>query len=256
MNSSTTIIHSLNNIRVKELMKDDQLLFFEGLKLCSDIMFQQNITIELLIILHDQYDQIKITNPEKIKEIWLVSAQVMAKLSELKSIPPIICITKARQTKIITKKTRALLALMDVQDPGNVGTLIRTACAMGFDGIALIGSTVNLTNRKLIRSAQNALLKIPIQTFSALSDFTGKCRHHHMTVYLSSAALRQNHLGPEEMAPPCAIVLGNEGYGFSSDILSQFPSVRIPQLDSIDSLNVSVSGSILMHELRKKWGYD
>jgi len=256
MSIPTTRIQSVNNIRLSTLRKDEQLLFFEGKKLSNDILSKLGVQIELLIIHQDHFEQITIPYPEQVRDIWLVSSQVMAKVSELKSIPPVIAVTRYIPQKLHLNKCRSLLALLEVQDPGNVGTLIRTACAFGFDGVAQVGPSVRLSNRKLIRAAQNSIHQIPIHSYASFSEFIAKCRRNHITIYLSSADPRQNSLGPEEMIPPCAIVVGNEGFGFSSDILSQYPSVRIPQVTSIDSLNVSVSGCILMHELRKKWGYE
>ncbi len=256
MTAHATVIQSTSNERLKALLKDNQYIFFEGKKLCSDILAQRNLIVDLLIVLQESPNPLPLPHPELIRETWHVSRPVMAKITELKTIPDVIIASRFRPKKIDFTKCRALLALLEVQDPGNVGTLIRTACAFGFDGVAQIGPSVSLNNRKMIRAAQNAVFQIPIQHFDSLSSFTIKCRHHRIAVYLSTANARQNPLGPEEIIPPCAIVLGNEGSGFTAETLSQYPSVRIPQLNMIESLNVSISGSILMHELRKKWGYE
>lgn len=256
MSIRTTRIQSANNPRLNQIRKDDQLIFFEGFKLSRDILDKLEHKIEILVALQDSFDTLQLPPYRQIGEIWLVSPQVMSKLSDLKSIPSMIAIMKRLPQKIDFKKCRALLALYEVQDPGNVGTLIRTASAFGFDGVVQIGSSVKLSNRKLIRSAQNAVLNLPIQHFDTFSDFVSKCRKSHMAIYLSSANHGLGTIGPEEIIPPCAVVLGNEGSGFDKEILSQFPSVRIPQSEEVESLNVSVSGSILMHELRKKWGYE
>ncbi len=252
----TTVIHSANNDHIKELLHSDQYLFFEGSKLCLDILSNRNVIIDLLVILQEEYEKISFPSLENVREIWLVSDRIMAKLSEMKSIPSLLMATRFRPQKIDFKKCRALLALLDVQNPGNVGTLIRTACAFGFSGVALIGKSVKITNRKLIRSAQNALFQIPLHYYAAFADFAAKCRQHQLPLYITSSTPLRPSLGPDELNPPCTIVLGNEGSGFPQEIQSQFPSVRIPHLEKIESLNVAVSGSILMHEVRKKWGYE
>lgn len=251
-----TVIRSTSNESLKELVRSDKHFFFQGSKLCLDLLSDGSIKVDLLIVLQDQQATETLPILKNVREVWLVTEKIMAKLSDMKSIPTMMIATTFRPQKIDFKKSRALLALLDVQDPGNAGTLIRTACAFGFHGVALIGSTVRLTNRKLIRSAQNAVFQIPLQHFDQFSEFATKCRQHRLPVFITSAARQKVSIGPEELTPPCCIVLGNEGSGFPAEVQSQYPSVRIPHLGKIDSLNVAVSGSILMHEIRKSWGYE
>lgn len=256
MTFQTSVITSLSNIKIKSFLKDKKHLLFEGEKLCIDLIAQRNFSSDVIICLSDKLHLLQLHHPHHVKEIWSVTPQIMSRLSEMSSPPTLMVATLQRPEKIEFTKTRSILALLNLQDPGNVGTLIRTACAFGMDGIAFIGPSIQLRNRKFLRSAQNAIFQIPISYFDDFSSFTSKCKKNHLTVYLTSSNTKLNPLDPEALMPPCAIILGNEGSGFSSDLLAQYPTVRIPQSNRVESLNVSVSGSILMHELRKKWGYE
>jgi TrmH family RNA methyltransferase len=256
MGFSTHTITSLQNLKLKTLLKDDKFLFFEGEKLCRDLIGQRGFITDLIIGLPEILANLPLPYPHQVREVWSVTPQIISKITEMSSPPGLIIATTQKPEKIDFTKSRSVLALMNLQDPGNVGTLIRTACAFGMDGVALIGQSVQLRNRKFLRAVQNALFQIPVSHFEDFLTFSSRCKRNHMALYLTSSSTTQNSLDPEALIPPCALVLGNEGNGFSPDLISQYPTVRIPQSTRVESLNVSVSGGILMHELRKKWGYE
>lgn len=136
-----------------------------------------------------------------------------------------------------------------IQDPGNMGTLIRSACAFGFDQIICTEDCVDIYNEKVIRSTQGALFQIPIQisnietSILALKDKGFKV---YGTGFKNSIALAQ--VNPTF---PSALILGNEGQGLSDIAIYLSDEIISIEMHDFDSLNVAVAGAILMYAFRK-----
>lgn len=147
-------------------------------------------------------------------------------------------------------KARALphLLLLDqVQDPGNVGTMIRTAEAAGFAGVILGEGTADLYNDKTIRATQGALFQLPILTAS-LFELLPKL---HQIGYCSWVTTLEEASFYTELAQPqkVAIVMGNEGNGVDPKLQAMATErVKIPMLGEAESLNVAIAAAILTYQ--------
>ncbi|MDO5040987.1 MAG: RNA methyltransferase [Peptoniphilus sp.] len=141
------------------------------------------------------------------------------------------------------------LFLDDLQDPGNVGSLIRSALAFEIDGIIASKDTVEIYNPKLIRSTMASIFKIPIYVVdkSELNLLKNK-GFEILTTDLDGGEVLYN----QKFADNAIIALGNEAKGISQELkdLSD-KSIYIPMAQNIDSLNVTVAGSILLYELNR-----
>lgn len=168
-----------------------------------------------------------------------VSEAVMKKLTRTDHVPPIAAIAKKPGKKPLSKR---VLMLEHLQDPGNVGTLLRTALAFGFTTVVL-DRCADIYSPKVLRSTQGALFQLDIRTADA------KGFHEAHPEYTLIAADIKGEASPGDITPPFALILGNEGQGLKDSTLALSNRlVRIP-IDHIDSLNVAVAGGILMHTL-------
>ena len=141
-----------------------------------------------------------------------------------------------------------LLVLDGVQDPGNVGTIIRTAAALGATATLALPGTVDLWNAKVVRSSMGALFH-----HAAVMCDTERCREFLSTHGIALWAADAGGESPRGVAPPdrLALALGNEGSGLSEFVTGLASRVvAIPIAGGIESLNVAVSAGILLHELR------
>lgn len=148
-----------------------------------------------------------------------------------------------------TSETLRLLVLDAVQDPGNVGTIIRTAAALGADATIALPGTVDPWNAKVIRSSMGASFHHPILTCTlpVLLEFVASNR-----VEIWGAETTGNPVDSQSPPARLALVVGNEGAGLSSSTrehVSRFVSLPISGL--VESLNVAVATGILLYELRK-----
>jgi TrmH family RNA methyltransferase len=143
-----------------------------------------------------------------------------------------------------------LLVLDGVQDPGNVGTLVRAAEALGMEGVALLPGTADPWSPKVTRAAVGSTLRMPILT-SSWNTVVDAIRASGREVWAADADSGET-LASRPARPAVALVLGNEGAGISEEILREADRrVAIPLEPPVESLNVGVAGALLMDRLRE-----
>ena len=144
------------------------------------------------------------------------------------------------------------VALDGIQDPGNLGTIIRTAVAAGAKGIFLLKGTVDPYNEKCVRSTMSALCNIPIFEDVTLSEFYDFIKDNTIKTYVTSL---KNAKPYHTISYPkqTMIILGNEGNGVSRDIIEMCDqAITIPMYGDIESLNVSIAAALCMYKVREQ----
>ena len=239
-------ITSVNNSHIKELckLKDkkyrdiNDLFFVEGKDLC-DIAYENGLLREIYVL--DGYDNIYDGIP-----CTYISDDVMKKISDMGSVSEYYGVC----SKIVENEIGDRILILDnIQDPGNLGTIIRSAVAFNFDTIVLSRNTVDLYNPKVVRSTKGMLFNINIIVrdivpfLNELDDF----------VIYGTDVVNGINIKEEEISKKIAIVIGNEGKGISEEVREcchKFLYIGIN--DKCESLNAGVSASILMYEVDNK----
>ena len=146
------------------------------------------------------------------------------------------------------------LALERVQDPGNVGTLLRSAAAFGFDGVLLSDGCASPFAPKTLRASMGAAVRVPVIEAGALPETITALRAKGITCL--AAALYQSQ--PLSAAASCypggvCVVIGSEGQGLTDAAIAACDgTVRIPMTDRVESLNAGIAGSILLWHFREE----
>ena len=144
------------------------------------------------------------------------------------------------------------VALDGVQDPGNLGTIIRTAVASGAKGIFLLKGTVDPYNEKCVRSTMSALCNIPIFEDVTLSEFYDFIKDNTIKTYVTSLENAKPY-HTISYAKRTMIILGNEGNGVSREIIEMCDqAITIPMYGDIESLNVSIAAALCMYKVREQ----
>ena len=144
------------------------------------------------------------------------------------------------------------IALDGVQDPGNLGTIIRTAVAVGAKGIFLLKGTVDPYNEKCVRSTMSALCNIPIFEDVTLSEFYDFIKDNTIKTYVTSLENAKPY-HTISYAKRTMVILGNEGNGVSRDIIEMCDqAITIPMYGDIESLNVSIAAALCMYKVREQ----
>lgn len=185
--------------------------------------------------------------PIKVDEIYLTDYQTIEALSDVKT-PQGVCVVLEYIQHIVKPPQGNFLVLDGLQDPGNVGTLIRTAMASGFNDIYLIDS-VRETNSKMIRSTAGACFNVNLYSMTR-SDFIAKAIEWDL--FLLKTDMVGLNIFDYKAEQIVGVVIGNEGNGVSPEISEICKEVvKIPMKKGIESLNAGVSGAIIMYEINK-----
>jgi RNA methyltransferase, TrmH family len=243
----TVRIRSRANQRLKDLLKKrDSLFFFEGEKLVKDLL-KRGIEIEILMILEENESRLSI--PGTVKETWVVTGSVLEKVSSLKEKPDSLAVLSWQAKPVDFRQATVVIGLDRLQDPANAGTIFRCAAAFGIDALALTGSSVKLNNPKFLRAAQDSLFGVCCQRFDDAEALIREAEAAGLSIYLTSSHDSSYVIAPHHIESPCLILFGNEGQGLDPDFFERYPSVKIPQTDRVESLNVGVAASLIMYEI-------
>ena len=169
--------------------------------------------------------------------------------SPLKNSPgPVFTVASPKQT--MPERVKKVIMLEHVQDPGNVGTVIRTANALGMDAVILTGSCADAFGAKTARAAMGALFR---QTVLTMSQREAVARLHEKGLKVYGAALSDRAVDVRTVElKDAAFVIGSEGQGLSEEMLELCDGeVIIPMMPDSESLNAGVAAAILMWELSK-----
>ena len=177
-----------------------------------------------------------------------VSMEVMKYISNLDSPNGIMGVCKKKDSKLSGDR---IVILDDIQDPGNLGTIIRSCVAFNVDTLVLSECCVDLYNPKVIRSTQGMLFKLNIIVVSDIVDFVNDLKSNNYVIY-STNVNGGNSLKSIEKCDRFAIIMGNEGNGVSEELnLLSDEYLYIDMNKNCESLNVAVATSIILYELDK-----
>ena len=181
-----------------------------------------------------------------------MSGEVIKSISQTVTPQGIAAVIARREYEAYGDKDRYLL-LEDIQDPGNLGTLMRTAEAAGIDMVIMSRGCVDIYNPKTVRSTMGTIYRLPfIQCTDTAMWHTVIRELKDAGVKLYGGCLEGGKCYTEvDFSGKCGIVIGNEGNGLSQDTLNMTDKVYIPMQGEIDSLNASVAGSILVYEMTR-----
>lgn len=251
---SGRILHSLNTIsnnKIKEIVKlhqkkyrDEQRLFIaEGEKALQEAI-DSNIEITEIYAL-------KTFNTSNIKkEVCIIPENIMKKISTTDSVCEVIFVAKKIDVDEKSFTNLNKIALIDsISDPGNLGTIIRSASAFGIEGIILFGNCVDLYSTKVIRSCTGNFLKTPILQMKNIEDLKSKFPNHKL---IATALSKENNISLKECAKidKYIIMLGSEAKGLCIDLIKLADkNLRIEMKNNVESLNLSVCASIIFYEL-------
>jgi TrmH family RNA methyltransferase len=184
-----------------------------------------------------------------------VKTRDLEKLSDTVTAQGIVCVLKRKNHPVkdlFTGDLRLVVALDGIRDPGNVGTLIRSADAFGADAIVLSHDTVELYSPKLVRSAMGSIFHLPIYDDLDLEKTISELKKREFRI-LGTDAKKGRDPGAADTSGRICLLIGNEAEGLSKSLHDLSDEiVHIPLCGRVESLNVAVAGGILLYEIAKK----
>lgn len=252
--SAVDVLQSTKNYRVKEWRKlltkkerDRQGVYIvEGFHLVEEAL-QTNDVVELMI--HESHSFPSGWDIQSIP-VTKITEEISRAISDTEAPQGVFAVCRKRASHIdLTVHTRLLL-LDRVQDPGNIGTMIRTAEAAGIDAVIFGKGTGDLYNPKVIRSAQGSHFYIGVEQ-GDLTHWLKEIQQANIPIY-GTALEHALPFQQVQRTGSFALIVGNEGSGVSPELLEQTDqNLYIPIYGKSESLNVAIAAGILLYYLRK-----
>jgi TrmH family RNA methyltransferase len=237
---------------------DPDLLLLDGVHLVNDAV-ASGIRIREVAVANGDADRRDIAEligrlQRTDAPVTAVSAAVMAALSPVRSASPIVAIGERPRVKggAMYEDAALVLIAIDVQDPGNVGAIVRVAEAGGATGVVCAGASANPFGWKALRGSMGSGLRLPTLVHRRAADAIHDARRHGCRI-IAAAPRGGRPLFDTDLRGPMAVLIGSEGGGLtSSELDAADERIVIPMAAPVESLNAAVSAALIVYESRRQ----
>ncbi len=240
-------IKHLQGLKLKKYRQNYGDFVIEGEKLVTEALLE-SVYPDLIIATPEWLAQNAGRIPEQVG-IAEASMRDIEKISSLSTPQPVMALVKKRTVDISELQVRGhwLLALDGIQDPGNFGTLLRTADWFGVHGVVCSADTVELYNPKVVQSTMGSIFRMPV-VYTDLADWLSALPVHRYAAVLQGDTLNGRHFSQEGV-----LVIGSESHGITPEVLAACDqTVTIAGYGRSESLNAGIAAGILMYEITRK----
>jgi len=250
-NAFIKYLHALSEPKQR---KKEHAFLIEGVKMVEEAL-RDDLGVTMVVASpslaqHHGKGVLKLAENRSVEILW-VSEQLMDKIAESKTPQPAMAVVKMKaysEQSLLMHEAGLIVMAHQLQDPGNLGTIIRTAEATGASGVAITPNTVDPFNPKSIRATMGSILRVPIVHSEDASTFIRTCKQQGFQTVAAMLTGRTTHFAID-LRKPTVMVLGQEGAGLPQDVIADIDlQVRIPMASTIDSLNVATAAAVLLYE--------
>jgi len=257
--TSNPIIKELKSLHKKKYRYQYKKYFLEGIRSVEECI-KYNSKIEYIIYSESLlglnggaklYEDILKLNITIIK----TTDQILKSVSDTDNPQGIIAVVNFKESKLeeLVSNDKSLFIILDsIQDPGNMGTIIRTCDAFNVDGVIISEGSVDLYNPKTIRSTMGSIFHIPIVFSENILDTVKYLKSNEITI-MSTALEDSTDIHNVDLNRPVAIIIGNEANGVRNELLSvSNANIKIPMPGKAESLNAAIASSIVIYEANRQ----
>lgn len=235
--------------RLKRLLDDSSFRRSEGVFIChGEVMLSEAIaskmTVECVYCTENIQDKI----PSGLKTVT-VTPEIIETVSGVGTSTGLVFTCAVPKSKDFCGKR--FIALEDLRDPGNVGTVIRTADALGIDGVIFVGNCADCFAPKVVRSTMGSIFRMPLY-FLDVKGLKSICLEHNIEVIAAELSPNANILGKDKISAPCCVMIGNEAHGLSDEAKAIADRSMMIQMKGAESLNAAVAAAVFMWEMREQ----
>lgn len=254
------IITSASNEQIKKIKKlvksskerqQTGLYVVEGIRMIRELKEEDVVAIYVAESEWERYRNMLAVfsniNPIVVKDC------VFESMSDTNTPQGILALAKIRkyEWQDVLGEVPFVLIVEHLQDPGNMGTIIRTAEGAGVTGIILSDDSVDIYNPKVIRSTMGSIFRVPVYVSKDLSKDIDKIQGQGIPVYAAHLSGKQFYENAYQGG--CAFLIGNEGNGLSDEISAKADSlIKIPMLGNVESLNAAMSTAVICYEVLRQ----
>lgn len=244
------IFKRVKGLNLRKNRDKERVFVAEGLRFISEIPLDWPVEMFLMTEAFAEENDAELF--ENRAETYILSKELFSLLSDTENPQGVLAICKKQKEdreKIWLKEDSFFLLAEELNDPGNLGTVIRTADASGVDGIFLSKGSVDVYNPKVLRATMGSIFHVPVFQNIALDDISSELKNRGISLY---AAHLKGECLPYHLSlqKSCAFLIGNEARGLSQDAANLCDQwVKIPMPGQAESLNASIAAGILLYEV-------
>ena len=234
----------IRNLHSKKFRDSEGYFIAEGEKILAEILEFAPASIFLIVCTQESLEKIKQRDPF---DIFIASPSEFERVSLLKSPQGILVVLKnTLSEEKLLDQNKSTLVLDNIQDPGNLGTILRTADWFGINQIYCSENTVDCFNPRVVQASMGSLFRLIIN-YGDLSEFLSK-----QTLPIYGALLEGESCFKVKIKESAILIIGNEGSGISKEIITKIQHpITIPRNGNGESLNVAVACGVLLSQWRK-----
>ncbi len=223
----------------------------EGARLCFDV-FNSDYNVSCFLVTEKAYEKYEEQCNEMFKRAersFFVSGDAAAKLADTENTQGIFAVCEIPLNNFKIEKNKKYIALDSLQDPSNLGAIIRTAEALGIDG-AVCYNCCDIYNPKALRASMGSILRLPVIISENLCNDIEMIRKDGFSVYAAVTDSSAEDITRIDFGKSSVMIIGNEGNGISEEVKAcATKPVTINMLGRAESLNASMAGAIAMWEM-------
>jgi RNA methyltransferase, TrmH family len=247
------LVKLFRKLHASKYRSEFELSLLEGSHLLEEALISGG-AIDTLCYTEDWSDRYPALYEQSLQQsdrVELVSESVLTAMATTVK-PDGVVATIARRSHVDFELQSFGLALSRIQDPGNVGTMIRTAAAAGVDGLWLSRDSVELDHPKVMRASAGQWFRLPMATVTDLDEKIQKAKRSGMQIVTTMPKAERTYWDVD-FTQPTLVVMGNEGAGLSPEIaaLADVP-VAIPLARGVESLNVAIAAAVILYEVQRQ----
>lgn len=259
--SSNQQIKNLIQLQTKSKVRNKEKQYIiEGIKMFEEVLSCKDAHLIKAFVSETYYNHLRSENSSmlmKLEEVEMevVTDKVFKEISETMTPQGILAIVSQPQYQLedmLGKEEVNLIVLEDLRDPGNLGTIIRTAEGAGVTGIILSKASVDVFNPKVIRSTMGAIYRVPFVYVDSIADTICMLKERNITLYathLHGAVFYDD----VEYGNRTAVMIGNEANGITEEsAMAADTRIKIPMEGQVESLNAGVATAIMMYEIYRQ----
>ena len=243
-------------LQKKKKAREEQGLFItEGIRIFEDALRSASEWIEQVFVSesfskNSEWNALLEKCPENTKfSVFTVADDIFGKICETVTPQGILCVMRRKEYDLSDIPHDRLLLLENIQDPGNLGTMVRTAEAAGITGIIMSSDTVEIYSPKVTRSTMGSIFRVPFLYSDDIRGTIEDLKEKGVTVYGAylHGGKPYNSVRYEQ---PCAVLIGNEGNGITDGTIEKVSErIFIPMHGEIESLNAAIAAALIMYEM-------
>lgn len=251
---NSTVKHIAKLMKSSSYRKEYNQFVIEGVRLCIDAL-ESDMPITTVVFSESALKKYK-SQSDKLVEVcestFVFSDKLFSQISDTKSPQGILCVCNEETKKLNIDSNGVYLLLEHIQDPSNMGTILRTAEALGVKGVILTENCCDIYSPKVLRGTMGAVFRLAITICDDMSVMVNTLNLQGVSTIatvVNNNAMPITHISDEDKQL-CAILIGNEGNGLEEATMNACKiKATIPMLGRSESLNASVAASISMWEL-------